>query len=164
MLPGHLDILVHQIQSTLPSLQHSYYRLALVVGKTATGKTRVLRALAESAGYPLINVNLQLAERLLEYTIADRPRVTLQLMNDIIKEAKSPIVLLDNLELLFDVTLKVNPFQILKSLSRNTTVIASWSGTYDGRTLVYAEPGHPEHQTYALSPEDAQVFPIRVSI
>jgi Cdc6-like AAA superfamily ATPase len=164
MLPSHLDILIQEIQSALPSLQHSYYRLAIIIGKKESGKTRVLRALAESAGSPLVNVNLKLAELLLEHTIADRPRVTQQLMNEIIKEAKSPIVLLDNLELLFDVTLKVNPLQILKSLSRNTTIIASWSGTYDGRTLVYAEPGHPEYQTHTLLPEDALVFPIRDSI
>jgi len=54
------------------------------------------------------------------------------------------VVLLDNLEILFDTGLEVEPLRLLQVSSRNRTVVASWNGSYRDRTLTYAEPGHPE--------------------
>ena len=33
---------------------------------------------------------------------------------------------------------------MLQVLSRNRTIVASWNGSFEGETLIYAEPGHPE--------------------
>jgi hypothetical protein len=54
------------------------------------------------------------------------------------------VVLLDNLEILFDTGLEVEPLRLLQVSSRNRTIVASWNGTFQGGTLTYAEPGHPE--------------------
>ena len=51
---------------------------------------------------------------------------------------------LDNLEILFDTALEVEPLRLLQVSSRNRTIVASWSGDYRDSTLTYAEPGHPE--------------------
>ncbi|HKZ86415.1 MAG TPA: BREX-3 system P-loop-containing protein BrxF [Anaerolineae bacterium] len=148
------------IEQTLPRLHQAYYRLALIVGKPGTGKTELLRTLNEKTGHPLINVNLEVSQRLLDYTIAERPRLVPRLLGDVINEANSRVVLLDNLELLFDVSLKLNPLQVLQSLSRNVTIVASWSGTYANNALVYAEPWHAEYRQYSLGAQDCLVFPM----
>jgi len=54
------------------------------------------------------------------------------------------MVLLDNLEILFDTSLEVEPLRLLQVSSRNRTVVASWNGRFRDGTLTYAEPGHPE--------------------
>ncbi|MEN6474686.1 MAG: BREX-3 system P-loop-containing protein BrxF, partial [Syntrophaceae bacterium] len=41
---------------------------------------------------------------------------------------KARVVLLDNIEILFDVSLKQDPLRLLQGLSRNTTLVAAWSG------------------------------------
>ena len=43
-------------------------------------------------------------------------------------------------------------------LSGNRTVVATWSGTYVGGTLTYAEPGHPEFVQFKKV--DAVVIPV----
>jgi hypothetical protein len=157
MLTSKLSEMLLTLESTLPQLDRAYYRLALVVGKAGTGKTALLRELSMRTGHPLINVNLQISERLLDYTIAERPRLVPRFLGEIVKEANSRVVLLDNLELLFDATLSLNPLQMLQSISRNTTLVAAWSGTFSNRVLTYAEVGHPEERHYELAAQDAVV-------
>lgn len=160
MLTSNLSELLLSLESTLPTLDRAYYRLALVVGKAGSGKTALLRELNTRTSYPLINVNLEISERLLDYTIAERPRLVPRFLGEIVKEANSRVVLLDNLELLFDATLSLNPLQMLQSLSRNTTLVATWSGTFTNRVLTYAEVGHAEYRRYELSAQDAVVFAV----
>ncbi len=42
------------------------------------------------------------------------------------------VVLLDNLEILFDTALEVEPLRLLQVSSRNRTIVASWNGSYIG--------------------------------
>ena len=82
-----------------------------------------------------------------------------RLIRDIIDRDTGNIILLDNIELLFDIELKQDPLRLLQGISRNKSVIASWNGTINDIYLAYAEPDHPEFKRYpvkdflAISPE-----------
>ena len=39
------------------------------------------------------------------------------------------MILLDNMEVIFDVGLKQDPLRLLQGLSRNKTVVAAWNGS-----------------------------------
>jgi hypothetical protein len=67
-----------------------------------------------------------------------------RLLKEAIAVAPGDMVLLDNLEVLFDAALEVEPLRLLQVLSRNRIVVASWNGSFRDGTLTYAEPGHPE--------------------
>lgn len=146
----------------IPDAQGLYHRLVLAVGPARTGKTGALKDLSEVKGWPRINVNLQLAERLLDLTQKQRAIRVAGLLDDIVKGAASDVVLLDNIEMLFAVELAQDPLRLLQGLSRNRTIVASWPGAFDGRALTYAEPGHREFKKYAapqaviVSTADAQ--------
>jgi hypothetical protein len=73
-----------------------------------------------------------------------------RLLLDIVGDEKSEIILLDNLEIIFDVELKQDPLRLLQGLSRNKTVVASWSGNIVDRYLTYANPAHPEYRRYPI--------------
>ncbi len=139
------DKLLHRT----PEAAGLYHRLVLAVGQGGTGKTIALRELAESQGWPRINVNLKLAEKLLELTQKQRAVRVAALLDDVVKESDSEVVLLDNVEMLFSKELSQDPLRLLQGLSRNRTVVAAWPGTYDGQALTYAEPGHPEFRKYS---------------
>jgi hypothetical protein len=55
-------------------------------------------------------------------------------------------VLLDNLELLFDISLKLDPLRCLQDLARDKTIVAAWNGTVTAGHLTYATPDHPEYR------------------
>jgi len=135
-------------------IQHAaglYHRLVLVVAPAGAGKTVALQNVRDGIAAPLLNVNLQLSRCLLDL---DRRRRALQVpqsLREIVSQAGAGVVLLDNTEMLFDVSLKQDPLRLLQGLSRNRTVVAAWSGLVEGGYLVYAAPDHPEHRRYPAS-------------
>lgn len=124
-----------------------YYRLVLLIGFPGSDKTTILNKVAEELGQTIININLELSRCLLEMTHKKRPLKTPEILDEILNSHKE-IAILDSTEILFDVSLKQDPLTLLKKISRNRTIIASWSGTINNGKLVYAEPGHPEYRTY----------------
>jgi Cdc6-like AAA superfamily ATPase len=140
--------IVHEkIRQSLQAAEGMYHRLVLLVGETGTGKTGVLRDVAEELGTSVININLALAGELLELTAKQRSLRLQDILDRIAARDRSPVVL-DNLEILFDKDLKQDPLRLLQSLSRNRTVLASWNGTMNCGRLLYAEAGHPEYRSY----------------
>jgi hypothetical protein len=137
-----------QIQDVLPRTRDAYYKLALAVGPARTGKTTSLTELATEQGWPRINLNLRLSEKLIDLTHRQRASRVVAILDDLIQECNSDVVLVDNIELLFAKDLAQDPLRLLQSLSRNRTIIAAWPGSFDSGSLTYAEPGHPEARRY----------------
>jgi DNA polymerase III delta prime subunit len=124
----------------------AYHRLVLVVGPARSGKTAALQCVAREAGWPIVNLNLCLSESLLELTHRQRALRADRIVGEIVQEAEADTVILDNIEILFTVGLKLDPLRLLQGLSRNRTIIAAWPGSIEGDTLLYGESGHPEYR------------------
>lgn len=139
-MPAETERLYEAIQQA----GSQYFRLVIVVGEPASGKTAALQSLSEKVGCRLVNVNLELSKRMLELTRTQRSRQVERLLKDVIAAVSGDVVLLDNLEILFDTALEVEPLRLLQVSSRNRTLVASWNGTFQDGTLTYADPGHPE--------------------
>lgn len=125
-----------------------YYRLVILVGPPRSGKTSALRDLHTDRGWPLVNVNLALSEKLLELTAKQRALRVARIVDDIVHEQLGDTVLLDNIEMLFHPDLKQDPLRLLQSLSRNRTIVATWRGAHLGTSLTYASPDHPEFRRF----------------
>jgi len=136
--------MVAKLEEAVQQAAGQYYRLVILAGVPGSGKTAALQAVAKENGYPFLNVNQELSKRLLELTRSQRSRQVERLLKEVIAAAPGDVVLLDNLEILFDPALEVEPLRLLQLSSRNRTVVASWNGTCKDGTLIYAEPGHPE--------------------
>lgn len=127
-----------------------YHRLVILVAPAGTGKTAALQDVHERTAAPLINVNLELSRRMLDLTERQRALQLPRLLSDIVGTSPADVVLLDNVEVLFDVTLKQDPLRLLQGLSRNRTVVVAWSGYIDGEHIFYATPNHPEYKRYSM--------------
>lgn len=133
-----------QLEQAIQQAASQYFRLVIVAGVSGSGKTATLQTAAKNAGCELVNVNLQLSKKMLELTRTQRSRQVERILKEIIAAQSGDVVMLDNLEILFDADLEIEPLRLLQVLSRNRTIVASWNGSYVDGTLTYAEPGHPE--------------------
>ena len=127
-----------------------YHRLVLVVGVAGTGKTATLRDVAGRIGALLVNVNLELSRRMLDLVERQRPLQVRRLLSRTVAESGSDVVLLDNIEILFDAALRQHPLHLLQDLSRSRVMAAAWNGSLEGGHVRYAAPGHPEYRRYPL--------------
>ena len=127
-----------------------HHRLVLVVGAPGSGKTGALREVAARTGAPLLNINLEISRRLLDIAGRRRALQVRRVFDEVSAEVGDDILLLDNIELLFDPTLRQDPLRLLRGLSRHRTVAASWSGSVEGGHIRYAAPGHPEYRRHPL--------------
>ena len=131
-----------------------YSRLILLVGPSGSGKTHALQEISAKYGKNILNVNLEMSKALLELPIQRRESRAQRIFADIIdnflgnEDPQTSVILLDNLEILFDKDLKQDPLRLIQGISRNLTIIASWNGTWIQERLTFAISGHPEYRFY----------------
>jgi hypothetical protein len=153
--------LADQVLRKIGEARELYHRLILMVGPAGSGKTEALKEVSASTSAPLINVNLELSRRMLDLTERQRVLQLPRLLGEIVGEAtgdlpaatlaaQAGLVLLDNIEILFDVHLKQDPLRLLQRLSRNKTVVAAWNGSIVDGHMTYAVPDHPEYRRYPI--------------
>lgn len=144
------DSLANQIIEEAKEAGGLYNRLVLVVAPSGAGKTAALREVNRHLGAPLLNVNLEISRRMLEMTVRQRALQVSRLLEEVLSESDEEVVLLDNIEILFDPSLQQDPLRLLLALSRNRTLVVSWNGQIKNKTLSYGEPGHPEYRRYTV--------------
>jgi len=144
----HLNRLVDEIGAL-----HS--KLILLVGRPGSGKTALLAKLADRRGAKVLNLGSALGNRLAMLPSRQRALKVPVLLRELADEhAEGDLLLVDNIELLFDQTLKLDPLDLLKRHAHVRRVVAVWPGELRGDAtagrLSYAEMGHPEYQDYGL--------------
>ncbi|WP_334138325.1 BREX-3 system P-loop-containing protein BrxF [Thermovirga lienii] len=155
MMESMVDKVLRKIGETC----YLYHRLILIVGPARSGKTSVMQKVSEITSVPLVNVNLELSRRMLELTERQRTFSLPKLLSEVVEEVANELVLLDNIEILFDIHLKQDPLRLLQGLSRDKTVVAAWNGSVVDGHIIYAAPGHPEYRRYPIYDEHgAQKF------
>lgn len=142
--------LADQIMRKIEQAAELYYRLMLVVAPTGAGKTTALQDIRDRTGVPLVNVSLELSRRMLELTERQRAVHLQRLLQEIVGSGGDEMILLDNIEVIFDVGLKQDPLRLLQGLSRTKTVVVAWNGTIAENSLIYATPDHPEYRCYQI--------------
>ena len=122
-------------------------KLILLVGNS--GKTRLVRVLARRLNTAPLNVGVKLGRRLAAMPVSDRGFSTNESLREITDNVRNDTpLLLDNLEVLFEPGLKINPLNVIKFLAHSRLVIAAWPGELRNDRLIYAGMGHPEHRDY----------------
>ena len=94
-------------------------KLIVLAGPRGSGKTKLLRELGDKMGVQPLNINLELGRRFAATSQAARGFSAGQLLRDIADRERndSDLLLLDNLELLFERGLQINPLDLIKRLA-----------------------------------------------
>lgn len=142
--------LADQVTQKIEQAATLYYRLVILIAPSGAGKTRALQEVAKRTGAPLINLNLEISRRMLDLTERQRALQVPRIVGEIVNKSDGSTVLLDNIEILFDVSLKQDPLRLLQGISRNKTVVAAWNGCILSGQMIYATTDHPEYKKYPI--------------
>ncbi len=125
-------------------------KLILLIGPSSSGKTTLLRDLGVKLNIEPLNVGLELGRRLAATPNNKRGFSAGELLREIAdKERTEDPLLHDNLELLFEPGLQINPLGLVRRLAHSKRVVAVWPGELRGDRLIYADRSHPEHRDYS---------------
>ena len=127
-------------------------KLVLLIGAPRSGKTSLLKSLAKIKGVKPLKVGADLGGCLATIPQRQRHLQTTTILRELADQhATGDLLLLDNLEILFDKSLQLDPLDLLKRHAHVKRVVAVWPGELRDGRLTYAEMGHPEHQDYGLA-------------
>jgi predicted AAA+ superfamily ATPase len=135
------------IHKKLNAIKTKRHKLVILVGPFSSGKTKLVKNLEQEnpERYKYLNLNLELSNLLKDSTIDQRRFVTRKYIANLCSRVKKEM-LIDNIEVLFDPDLEINPVKSLETLSINNIVIASWCGRIEDKFLIYAKPDHREYR------------------
>ena len=105
-----------------------YYKMVLVVGRSGSGKTSLLKKICGQMQIPSINLGLSLSQKLLPLTFRERKLKCPEIISDLVDAQGAPRLAVDNTEVIFDPSLMLNPLGLLQNLSRTHLLIWSWDG------------------------------------
>ncbi len=108
---------------------NNYYKLLLLVGLGQNILSGTINLLAEKLGGNVVNLNACLAQALVEEPSRLRQLKAPKAVAAVVEEAEHDVVLLDHVDLLFSPSMQIDPLAVLKSVSRNKTVVSVWLST-----------------------------------
>jgi hypothetical protein len=133
-----------QLLQLVRATQRAYHRLLIIAGPSGAGKTHLLMQVATQLDLPTINLSLLLSQRLLSQNRRQRALNAEDIATEVIDENYKSGLCLDDTELLFDSTLRLNPLGFLQDVSRNRLIVATWNGVLAGGDLRFGHTGHPD--------------------
>lgn len=143
--------MIEELETLVEDITSLNSKLALLIGPPRSGKSELLAQLSERRDTPVLNVGAGLGRQLLAIPSTRRHLLAADLLKELADEAACHgLLLLDNIELLFDRTLQLNPLELLKRHAHARCVIAVWPGELRKNQLSYAMTGHPEHRDYGV--------------
>ena len=92
----------------------------------------------------MIDLNLELAQRLLPFTAQERRDEAWDALEDVVGDPDAGVVLCST-DILFEPSLGYRPYEALRRLARRGPIVATWFGTVDAGEAVRAHQGHPEY-------------------
>lgn len=148
--------MIEELERLVDEIGALQSKLVLLIGPPHSGKTALLQALAANRDVKPLNVGAELGGRLAGMPQRQRHLQTTTILRELADQhAAGDLLLLDNIELLFDRSLQLDPLDLLKRHAHAKRVVAVWPGELQGDTrtgrLTYAAMGHPEHQDYSLA-------------
>ena len=133
---------INKLNTEVPQLKNKYYK-QLYIHESKLGNT--LKIYSDQQNLPYLNMNIILSEKLLHIEKNRRPYRAEEFGKEILLNSEFDTICIDYFELLFERSLKLNPFEMFKSISRNKTLLIAWRGNIKNGYFIHAIPGHPEY-------------------
>ncbi len=118
---------------------------------------------AAKIGCPLLMIGRALSSSIMDKTAPLRPASAEESFYDMLHSSRSDVLCLDQLEILFDETLRLKALDLVRNASRRFVLVASWPGIADSSNLTFGPPDHPSYFRIPLSEMECPVHILSLS-
>lgn len=143
------------LRQSIERANHYHSQLVVVIGKSAS---QLLEHAASADDLFVINLSLELSEKLIDIPRQDRSKLASTIFTDLLDVQQTKVLLLNHVEVLFDRTLSIDPLRLLQSRAKNLTLVIAWPGDKSASSLNYAIPSHSEYRSYKVSELGETIF------
>lgn len=142
---------LERLQNALTGIASLRTRIVWLVGRPGTGKTTLLRQLAQSRpDCEYINVNRELAKALLDSPAGARPFDAPGRLSEVLPPRASGAWLADNTELPLSHELQLAVVERFKAIGQHVPLVVAWCGDHRNNRLVYGTPEHVGYREFTL--------------
>lgn len=125
-----------------------YHACLLLIHPEIVRLKTAVSYLAETYQWPTLSIGLALSEALLPIAPQQRPRQAARTLPKLTKEHAPGPLLCTDIDLLFEPSLALDPYMMLRQISRQMKLVVTWPGTYQDNVLAYAVPEHGHYRTW----------------
>lgn len=125
-------------------IQNDEEKILFIVGGPGSGKSKIMRILAEEKGWRYLEAKDLIDEEFLELARDTRPQMAKDVVCTALKSCHSEVVLIDSVEVLFAPILNIEPIALLKAISQVHPIMVGWRGHLDGNTLYLEHRNNPK--------------------
>lgn len=132
-------------------IQNDDERILFIVGGPGSGKSKIIRTIAEEKGWRYLEAKDLLDEEFLEMARELRPQLAKDAICKALNSCNSEVVLIDSVEVLFAPILNLDPIALLRAISTVHPIMVGWRGHLDGNTLHLEHRNNPNYFTVEIS-------------
>jgi hypothetical protein len=98
--------------------------------------------------WPVISVGKTLGDALIHVAPPGRGREAEKVFHATVRQHRPGPLLCTEIDLLFEPSLSLDPFRLLRRASRQVALIVTWPGVFENDVLAYAVPEHGHYRTW----------------
>ena len=130
-------VTVQDVKERWEKIQNDDERILFIVGGPGSGKSLLIRELSEQKGWKYLE-----AKQLIEEEFLLVPR------------SDTEVVVLDGINVFFAPILNLEPFELLKTISKKYPIVVGWRGHLEGNQLYLEHNNDPKHAVVTIAHPD----------
>lgn len=144
-------VTVQDVKERWEQIQGDEERILFIVGGPGSGKSLLIRELAEQKGWKYLEAKQLIEEEFLLVPRDERPKLAEDVIRRALTCSDTEVVLLDGINVLFAPILNLEPLDILKTISKTYPIVVGWRGHLEGDQLYLEHNNNPKHAVVTIS-------------
>lgn len=144
-------VTVQDVKERWEQIQGDEERILFIVGGPGSGKSLLIRELAEQKGWKYLEAKQLIEEEFLLVPRDERPKLAENVIRRALTRSDTEVVLLDGINVLFAPILNLEPLDILKTISKTYPIVVGWRGHLEGDQLYLEHNNNPKHAVVTIS-------------
>lgn len=125
-----MESYVEDLLSYVESAKKSDIPMVVVTGSPGSGKSYVLRSVADLKKWKYVDCRDLIVEEIIELLPNMRAEMAPKIMTGILDKYGGDVFLLDRVQTFFTPVLQLNPLDLLRELSKKHLLIVAWPGYF----------------------------------